>query len=319
MNAPRPRRLRLGLPAAAWLAGACACANAAAAQDVPPPERAQNDAPGTARQSAAQPALEVPLQHCDRLPVVTVRIGKEEKSFLVDTAATSLLNLKSFPLDAQGRDKAVAIASWTGTSAATAREISIPELALGGHVLRSLKISAVDLSAIARACGGRIDGILGVDLLERMGITIDLKERVARFGTAPADPAELSLISEMEAAMHGCSEAFNSGDTTALGACFDRDFVLDTPSGEFRGREKALEYLSGRFPGADSNMHFSMQVHDQHAIAGVVWTAYDYSLDSPQLHLAGRGMMLCHKQQDRWTILSMHETHDAKPGGTAAP
>ena len=259
---------------------------------------------------------EVPLQQCDRLPVVTVRVASTEKSFLVDTAATSLLNTKSFPFDAASRQKQVAISSWTGTSAAEAREIVVPELTLGDQTLRNLRIAAVDLSAIARACGGRIDGILGVDLIERMGITIDLKKRVARFGAPQADPAEQTTISEMEAAMHRCSEAFNKGDSTTLAECFDRDLVLNTPLGQYRGRENAVEYISEHFFTLADRVQLSMKIHDQRAVGEVVWTAYDYAMDSREIHLAGRGMMVCHKEQDRWTILSMHETLKPSDGAS---
>jgi hypothetical protein len=59
----------------------------------------------------------------------------------------------------------------------------------GPRTLRGLKLPAIDLSAIGKACGGQIDGILGVDLLDQMGMTIDLKRRVAV--TAPAgEPGE---------------------------------------------------------------------------------------------------------------------------------
>jgi len=47
------------------------------------------------------------------------------------------------------------------------------------HKLRDLKLPAVDLSPIGNTCGGQVDGILGVDLLDQMGMTIDLKHRVA--------------------------------------------------------------------------------------------------------------------------------------------
>ena len=261
------------------------------------------------RGQAPERAQEIPLRQCDRLPIVNVRIGKTEMSFLVDTAATSLLNLKSF---SSGSTKEVAIASWTGTTATSAREISVAELTLGDHALRNLKLPAVDLSAIAKACGGPIDGILGVDLLERLGMTIDLQRRVARFGSAPADPAELSLISEMESAMHGCSQAFNEADRQRLADCFDRDLVLNTPWGEYRGREKVVEYLEQRFFLLNPRVRLSMKIHDQRAVGDVVWTSYDYSMDSRDIHLAGRGMMLCHKDQDRWYILSIHDTLNAQ-------
>ncbi len=263
-------------------------------------------------------ALEIPLRHCDRLPVVTVRAGKTEMSFLVDTAASSLLNSKSFSTSS-GRSTDVRIASWTGTTAAGAREVSVPELTLGDRTLHNLKLSAVDLSPIAKACGGRIDGILGVDLLEQLGMTIDLERRVARFGAPPADPAEMSLISEMEDAMHGCSEAFNDGDKKRLAACFDPDLVLNTPWGEYRGRDNVAAYLDQRFFALNPRVRLAMKIHDQRAVGDVVWTAYDYSMDSRDIHLAGRGMMLCHKEQNRWYILSIHDTLNAAEGQRRNP
>jgi ketosteroid isomerase-like protein len=253
------------------------------------------------------PPQEIPLRHCDRLPVVTVRVGKSEMSFLVDTAASSLLNSKSFS-SSSGHATDVRIASWTGTTATGAREVSLPELTLGDRTLRNLKLSAVDLSAIAKACNGTIDGILGVDLLEQLGMTIDLRRRVARLGAPQADPAEASLISEMEDAMRGCSEAFNAADRERLEACFDPDLVLSTPWGEYRGREKVVEYLDQRFFALNLRVRLSMRIHDQRAVGDVVWTSYDYSMDSRDIHLAGRGMMLCRKEQDRWYILSIHDT-----------
>lgn len=96
--------------------------------------------------------------------------------FLLDTAATSVLNLKSF---SSGRSKEIQVTSWSGTAATSAREVFLPEVMLGDHRLRDLRLPAIDLSPIGMACGGKIDGILGVDLLDKMGVTIDLKRRVA--------------------------------------------------------------------------------------------------------------------------------------------
>src|ERR1700739_1268089 len=52
-----------------------------------------------ARDAKAQSATngtEIPLQRCDRLPVAILQVDKADKRFLIDTAATSLLNEKSF-------------------------------------------------------------------------------------------------------------------------------------------------------------------------------------------------------------------------------
>ena len=110
-------------------------------------------------------ASEIPIERCDVLPVVKVRIDGAEMRFLLDTAATTVLNIKSF---SSGRSKEIRISSWTGTAATSAREVFIPEMAFGEHRLRDLKLPAIDLSPIGNACGGKIDGILGVDLLDKM-------------------------------------------------------------------------------------------------------------------------------------------------------
>ena len=126
-------------------------------------------------------AQEVPLERCDRLRVIPVRVGDRVFRFLVDTGATSLLDLHSF---SEGRSQDVQVTSWTGTLATSAREVTLGEFVIGETHLKDLKLPAIDLSAIGNACGKRIDGILGTDLLERLGATLDLKREIARFATA---------------------------------------------------------------------------------------------------------------------------------------
>ncbi|HEV1996323.1 MAG TPA: hypothetical protein VGR03_18455 [Candidatus Acidoferrum sp.] len=46
-------------------------------------------------QTAAE-ADDIPIEPCDVLPVVKVRIDGAEMRFLLDTGATTMLNLKSF-------------------------------------------------------------------------------------------------------------------------------------------------------------------------------------------------------------------------------
>jgi ketosteroid isomerase-like protein len=225
--------------------------------------------------------------------------------FLVDTAATSMLNSKSFPA---GRSKQVQISSWNGTNSASGREVVLPEIQLGNRRLTDVKLPAVDLSAIAKACGGPIDGIFGVDLLEQLNVTIDLKRSIAHLGVMPPSAAELALIREMETAMHGCSEAFNTADAEQVAQCLDPDFVLISPSGEYHGRASATDHFRKAFFTSNPPMRMSMVMKDQQAVGDVVWTSYDYTLESPSVHFAGHGMMLCRKAEDRWYILSMHES-----------
>jgi hypothetical protein len=248
---------------------------------------------------------EIPLQRCDRLPVAIVEVNKTEKRFLVDTAATSMLNQRSFK---SGRSKDVRIQSWNKTTSLSAREVVVGELSLGDHHLQNLKLPAIDLGAIAKACGGPIDGILGVDLLEKLGVTIDLQRSVARLGVPPLNSSELSLIADMERSMQTCSNAFNDADAVELAFCFDRDFVLSLPEAEYRGRDQAANYFREQYFNMQPHVHMSMIMNDQRVVGDIVWTSYDYTLESPTFHFAGRGMMLCRKSENRWYILSMHES-----------
>jgi ketosteroid isomerase-like protein len=248
---------------------------------------------------------EIPLQRCDRLPIVILRADNADKRFLIDTAATSLLNKKSFP---RGRNRTVRVQSWNETTALNASEVAISELSLGNHMLLGVKLPAIDLSAIAKACGGEVDGILGVDLLEQLGITIDLKRSVARLGIAPPSSSEASLIADMDKAMHSCSEAFNNKDGDKLASCFDPDFVLSSPSGELRGRDEATNHFQQKYFATTPYVHLSLTMSEQRAVGDVVWSLYDYKIESPSIHTAGRGMMLCRRSDNRWYILSMHES-----------
>ena len=124
----------------------------------------------------SQPGEEVPLEHCDVLPIVRVKAAGSEWHFLVDTGATTILNLKSF---SSGESTEIHIDSWKGRAGTSAREVSLAEVQLGSHKLHDIKLTAIDLSPIGNACGGRVEGILGVDLLKQFGVTIYLKRQSA--------------------------------------------------------------------------------------------------------------------------------------------
>jgi len=124
----------------------------------------------------ASSAEEIPLSTCDGLPVVQVSVSGMKFSFLLDTAATSILNAKSF---AHGNLQRLSVTSWNGTSEIKGQKITLSEFVIGDHHLRNLTLSAIDLSAIGRACGRQLDGVLGIDLLSRLGAVVDLRDRTA--------------------------------------------------------------------------------------------------------------------------------------------
>ncbi|MBA0084641.1 MAG: hypothetical protein HRJ53_06580, partial [Acidobacteria bacterium Pan2503] len=95
-----------------------------------------------------------------------MKVAEHPRWFLVDTAATAMLNLESFT---EGSSRDIRVTSWSGTLAASAKEVTIEDLEVGRTKVAKLALPAIDLSAIGKACGRKIDGILGADLLEKIG------------------------------------------------------------------------------------------------------------------------------------------------------
>ena len=254
---------------------------------------------------------EIPIEKCDVLPVVRVRVDGADMRFLLDTGATTILNLTSFTT---GRSKYIEVTSWSGTAATSAREVRLPELQLGKHSLHDLRLPAIDLSPIGKACGARIDGILGVDLLAKMGVTIDLSKQVARMGPEANDP--LSMYDDMESQMHQCSDAFEKGNAKVLEECFDPEIVLYTPDGEYRGRKQAVAYLQERYMKYAPDLCYKMELKDVKSFGDALWYSYDYEIDAPNQRVIGHGMSMCRRVQGRWFLLNLHNSLRDRPSAS---
>ena len=233
--------------------------------------------------------------------------------FLVDTAATSILNLKSF---AEGKALDVKVTSWTGTLATSAREVTLREVSIGNTKFAELKLPAVDLSPVGKACGQKIDGILGEDLLGRLGATIDMKRQIVRVAMASDDRGE-AFAAEMHQEMHRCLEAFNESDEKTFAECLDPKIVLFSVEGELYGREQAIRYFRDRYfyqqPAARLEIHESAF----HPIGEAIWYEYEFTLESSRGVLHGLGMAMCRKSEGRWRMASMHHSVlDMKPKPT---
>jgi uncharacterized protein (TIGR02246 family) len=261
---------------------------------------------GSVRAQTHDKKDEIPIERCDRLPVVTMKVAGQNRRFLLDTAATTILNVKSF---ASGGPKQVEITSWSGTAPAKGGEVYLSEVELGTRKLRDLKLSAVDLTPIGKACGGQIDGILGVDLLDQVGMTIDLKRRVAVIGTAAEPGDSVDAFREAERDMGSCIVAFNQGDVQAMAQCYDPEIVFYTQHGEYRGREEVMRYLTHRFFKGAPRLHYDAKPHDVRIVGDVLWYSYDFWIDTPEERLTGHGMTMCRKDAGgRWLILNVHNS-----------
>jgi hypothetical protein len=221
----------------------------------------------------------------------------------VDTAATSTLNIKSF---SGGERKQIEVSSWKGTDSIPAKEIILPELEVGGHSLHDLSLRAIDLDGISQSCGRRIDGILGFDLMAKLGITLDLKRRIAQLDVSPGGLKDRVL--EMQSAMHICAQAFATGDGKALSECFDPAIVLYTQQSEFRGRKQVMEFLQERYLQYAPNVHYEEKLKEARLFGDVLWYTYDYTLETPRERMNGHGMAMCKRNGSRWRILNMQNS-----------
>jgi ketosteroid isomerase-like protein len=253
-------------------------------------------------------AEDVPLGTCDRLPVIEVTVPgvKSKMRFLVDTAATSILNSKSFT---SGDPNSIAVTSWRGTVETRASAVTVPELVIGQHHLKDLRLPAVDLSPIGNTCGKRIDGILGVDLLSRLGATVDLKEHIAHL--LPDSKSAESALAELHQQLAGCEEAFNRADERAFGECLDPDVVTFTPAGDFYGRAANLNYYRKAYFQQTPPAQLSTVPRAHHLIGDAAWVEYDLKIIVGQQVIVARGTALCHRNNGAWRIV--HLNHSTPP------
>ncbi|HKW74219.1 MAG TPA: nuclear transport factor 2 family protein [Terriglobales bacterium] len=251
-------------------------------------------------------AEDIPLESCDRLPVVQVTVSGANFLFLVDTAATSMLNLKSF---AEGDSRKIAVTSWSGTVETHAREITLRDFAIGRHHINSLNLPAIDLSSIGSACGRRIDGILGVDLLSELGATVDLKNRTAHLDSESTDTN--ARVAELQARLAACEQAFNDVNEPVFADCLDPQIVLFAAGGDFYGREAAMDYYRQRYFRHQPRAHLVIDPRGAHVIGDAIWVEYDLRIDMGEQVIRARGTALCEKSGGKWRIV--HMNHSAPP------
>lgn len=251
-------------------------------------------------------AQEIPLENCGGLLTVPVSAGDRPLIFLVDTAANStFLNIKSFPY---GVSKPAAIANWHGTDSVIGREVSLSELVIGSQHLKNLKLSAIDLSSMQQACGKRIDGVLGANLLEKLGMTIDLKNRVARFSSASAANDEQQQFDELDRQLAACGAAFSRSDEQVFAACLDPEIVLYTFAGIYHGRDEVLSYFAASYFHREPAAALTLTPRAHHLTGNVIWLEYELRIVLPQQVIHARGTALFRNAGGSWLLLHMNHS-----------
>jgi hypothetical protein len=245
---------------------------------------------------------QVPLDSCNRLSMVKVDAGKQHYQFLLDTGAVStLLNLKHFS-SADAID--INMETWNGTTSTQAREVALPDFTVGGHTLTNLKLLSVDLTPLERSCQRRVDGVLGADLIEKLALTIDLKNHIA---VLPEDSkTSQARFSELDQQESACEQAFNRSDAKAFEDCLNPDVVLVTSNGYYHGRKAVIEHIKQNYFGQDPAVRVSFTPHEHHALGAVIWTEYEMSVTTCSEVVKARGTVLYQKTGERWRMSNIN-------------
>src|SRR5215467_8300744 len=217
---------------------------------------------------------EIQLENCDRLLTVEVKVSGMKFLFLVDTAATTMLNLKTF---SHGDERNIFVTSWSGTVETRAQEVTVADLAIGQHHFKNLRFPAVDLSGIGRACGRQISGILGIDLLEKLGAAVDLKSRTARLVMDTAGPE--ARIEELHLQLTACEQYFNRADENAFADCLDPRVVIYTIAGDYYGRDAAMQYYRTHYFQQHPPARLVITPRAHHALGEAFWVEYDLRIE----------------------------------------
>ena len=249
-------------------------------------------------------AEEVPLKSCKQLPIVQVTVSNRQFQFLVDTAATiTLLNRNSF---SSPNSTEITMNSWNGTYSTSGREILMSDFRIGEHRLLNLRLLAVDLTSLERSCGRRVDGVLGVDLIAQLGLTIDVKNHVATLaGSARTEETQFAELHQQQMA---CEQAFNRADDKAFGECLDPQVVFLAFGGDYHGRSSVMKYLKEQYFGKAPAVVLSLKPRTSHAIGDVIWEEYELRITLPNQVIKARGTALYHKIGERWLILNMNHS-----------
>lgn len=249
-------------------------------------------------------AQDVRLESCRQLPIVKVTVAKKQFQFLLDTgAAATILNRTSF---SSADATEVTMESWAGSSSAAGRQVVLPDLTIGDQSLINLKLLAIDLTSLERSCQRRIDGVLGADLIEKFGLTIDLKNHIVTLhGNSKLPEARFHQLHEQQSR---CEEAFNRSDEKEFEQCLDPEVVMLTSHGDFRGRKAVMKHLKEMFFGQDPPVSISITPLAHQAIGSVIWVEYDMSIKMRGQLTHTKGTALYQKAGEKWLMSNMNNS-----------
>ena len=184
----------------------------------------------------------------------------------------------------------------------SARKIELREFVVGEHQLTNLSLLAVDLTPLERSCQRCLDGVLGADMISRLGMTIDLKNHVGILDGEARSPE--ACFQEWQ--QGSCEQAFNRFDEKAFAECLVPDIVLLTSKGDYHGRDFVMKHFRESYFGQDPPVLISMAPRSQHAIGNVIWTEYEMSITFRGQVIKHRGTAIYQKTGQKWVMSNMN-------------
>jgi len=117
----------------------------------------------------------IPFDYIRDKVIVPVTIGGEERRFLFDTGAITMISQSLFremgyPVFGKGRFSDI------HQNTDTTKVVKIPQLQLGGVVFRDLPAMVYDLNRLPWSCF-RIDGIIGSNMMRHSVVQVDLQRQ----------------------------------------------------------------------------------------------------------------------------------------------
>jgi ketosteroid isomerase-like protein len=249
-------------------------------------------------------AQDIPLvESCRTLAAVDVMADQRALRLLVDTGATSsLLDARMF----RGGDAAhVVMHSWNGRSTPNARAAEISDLAIGGRHVSGVSFLTFDLSELGRECGKQIDGIMGADLIKKLGLEIDLKKRVVRFAADPKGQEQETDFPDLSEQFALCGAAFNRSDEKTFRDCLDPDVVLVVSGEDYRGRDAVLKYFDHEYFDKSGSSTMAIDRSAYHVIGGVAWHRYEIRTRLHKRMTKVHGTALFEKSGAKWLVMNL--------------
>ncbi|PWE17416.1 hypothetical protein DDZ18_06965 [Marinicauda salina] len=167
---------------------------------------------------SAEPAR-LPISYLEERILVPVQIaGVGERYFILDTAAGRSVISADLRAGLELAPEDIDQLEVQGATGSTTLEVvTLPGLSLGGLVHDDVSAVVADLGAFRAYDGRRVEGILGVDILSRYDVAIDVPGATVTLFQGPASHAELGVVEDGLAFHSGVQPGFVQFNATLEG------------------------------------------------------------------------------------------------------